>query len=113
MFNFLSDAVDFLRVGALIGEGPLGDDFSSVEVGVYPVDRDSVDLDSIGDRLLNCVGALEGRKERRMDVDYLPFVGLQKYVSDYSHIAGKADKFYLFSIKDLDYFFFIISLGGI
>ena len=47
MFNLLADAVHFLRIGAFVREGPLGYDFTAVQIGIYPVDGNAVNLYAI------------------------------------------------------------------
>ena len=63
MFYFLADAMDFGGVAAIVFEGPLGYYLSAVQVGVYIMDADAEDLDSVGHRILHRMRALERRQQ--------------------------------------------------
>ena len=103
----------FLRVRALVREGPLGDDFATVQLVVHPVDGDAIDLNSEGHGLLHRMSAPEGRKQRRVYIDNLAPIRAQQGLPHYPHITGKAYQIHFRGIQKCHYLLFVVGLGGV
>ena len=112
MLYLLPYAMDLLRIVAVILEGPLGNNPTSVQDGIHIMDGDAVHLDSVRDGLLDRMGAAESREEGRMDIDDAAAVGAKEDVSDYPHITRKADKVNPLLIKELHYLLLISGLAS-
>lgn len=63
MFYLLSQSMNLLRVVSFVFECLLGNDLARIQVGIDIMYRDSIDLDSVFNRLLHCACTTECRKQ--------------------------------------------------
>ena len=63
MLYLLPYAMDLLRIVAVILEGPLGNNLTSVQDSIHVMDGDAIHLDSIRHCLFDSMGSAESREK--------------------------------------------------
>ena len=94
MFLSMDQSLQFVAVATFVRYGSSGDDLPSVESLVDEMDRDPADLHPIFHCLSDRISPLECREQRGWILMILPFVGIEKHVADYSHVACEAYQIY-------------------